>query len=704
MLSDFAKKKAQQLNEDSTSSLGALAIGSVFTQNNQYGKISEAVDKLGGLQIKKAVIDLFTYDKNINDEKVHKAAEAAKMDPHQFENVIYSIMSSFFGSGKFNQNPNVIIDPVQLAAGIKVEMEHTDCPLIAERIAKDHLAEFGDYYSRLDRMEANAKKSVNPMNEELITEESSLEFETHKDWDEFRVSAWLKREGFAGVKIESAKNGKIKLIGDTKTLKNVKNTVGGVLNEAINPKKYDWSKVSISDNTKWDDKNFMSPEEARSMADNRYKYIPFHKLDRKDQDLAKRMYVYHGKAGGIAFSWEHYYYPVKKDGSLASTRRILAIPYKKMNDEVYMKSIGYDFAPALITEAIDPYEAVVVAHAKHGTDLTSIKSAANYIKDFGKNFPISELQHVLDTHNIGLKSAHPDAIGNLYKNLSKIQPLNESIDDVKKKVIIMLTEGKNLSTIEKDLNITIKTKGKISDLLSGNPDSFDVITEAKETPVIVTMDGYEYEIVIMDSTHLKMRSKGINSWGTPLHIAQVDDEVVDQLREKGLMKGNALVESGLENTELMDPYAVSGNINDQKLMKEDDESKMDEKMLKAGKNYKVIIAHDKGEPLYTSSFAAATEMAAEYGKGTQVLDLARGDHLKPENKENTFTYQMLGRLQSDCEYFLGHGNRNEKRLHQGNVDDQIKEMKKLWNSLPKDKKPDWLSMDDINSYEKKMKA
>lgn len=39
--------------------------------------------------------------------------------------------------------------PDELALGIKEEMEHTDNPLIAEKIAKDHLAKLRHYYSSL---------------------------------------------------------------------------------------------------------------------------------------------------------------------------------------------------------------------------------------------------------------------------------------------------------------------------------------------------------------------------------------------------------------------------------------------------------------------------------------------------------------------------------------------------------------------------
>jgi hypothetical protein len=71
--------------------------------------------------------------------------------------------------------------------------------------------------------------------------------------------------------------------------------------------------------------------------------------------------------------------------------------------------------------------------------------------------------------------------------------------------------------------------------------------------------------------------------------------------------------------------------------------------------------------------------------------------------DDTFTYMMLGRLIADNDYYLGYGNRSERNLWAGNVDDQIDEMKKLWNKLPADGKPEWLSMQDILNYEEQMK-
>jgi len=77
---------------------------------------------------------------------------------------------------------------------------------------------------------------------------------------------------------------------------------------------------------------------------------------------------------------------------------------------------------------------------------------------------------------------------------------------------------------------------------------------------------------------------------------------------------------------------------------------------------------------------------------------------EPKKDEFKSNYMMLGRLQTDNDYFLGAGNRSESQLWAGNVKDQIAEMKKLWGELPKDGKPEWLSMSDIEDYESKMKT
>lgn len=66
--------------------------------------------------------------------------------------------AEFQSIGKHNDTPDDQFDAEELAKGIKVEMEHTDDKEMAKSIAKDHLAEIPDYYTRLLKMEAEAKQ------------------------------------------------------------------------------------------------------------------------------------------------------------------------------------------------------------------------------------------------------------------------------------------------------------------------------------------------------------------------------------------------------------------------------------------------------------------------------------------------------------------------------------------------------------------
>lgn len=82
------------------------------------------------------------------------------------------------------------------------------------------------------------------------------------------------------------------------------------------------------------------------------------------------------------------------------------------------------------------------------------------------------------------------------------------------------------------------------------------------------------------------------------------------------------------------------------------------------------------------------------------------DYIKNLIKErpatDSFKYMLLSRMQSDCNFYLGNGNRNAKYLWAEDEQDHIANMKALWNSFPEDGKPEWLSMEDIERFEKEM--
>lgn len=79
-------------------------------------------------------------------------------------------------------------------------------------------------------------------------------------------------------------------------------------------------------------------------------------------------------------------------------------------------------------------------------------------------------------------------------------------------------------------------------------------------------------------------------------------------------------------------------------------------------------------------------------------------HFKTKYKKNPneFDYMMLSRLQTDCKYYLGNGNRNKENLWAGDEQKQINEMKKLYNKFVDDDKPEWLTYEQILDYEKSM--
>lgn len=53
--------------------------------------------------------------------------------------------------GKADNAPKKGVNKYELEKGIKVEMEHTDSKAKAEEIARDHLAENPNYYSKLEK-------------------------------------------------------------------------------------------------------------------------------------------------------------------------------------------------------------------------------------------------------------------------------------------------------------------------------------------------------------------------------------------------------------------------------------------------------------------------------------------------------------------------------------------------------------------------
>lgn len=117
--------------------------------------------KLAGTEVKgvkddnlvDALITLFR-DKKVTSAEIHDLAKKYDIDIKKLEEIAFKKLSALLrGVGKHKDVPDDKFDKEQLAMGVKVEQEHTNDPYIAKIIAKDHLVELPDYYTRLKKME-----------------------------------------------------------------------------------------------------------------------------------------------------------------------------------------------------------------------------------------------------------------------------------------------------------------------------------------------------------------------------------------------------------------------------------------------------------------------------------------------------------------------------------------------------------------------
>lgn len=89
-------------------------------------------------------------------------------------------------------------DPRQLAAGIKVEMEHTKDKSIAKEIAKDHLTEDKNYYIKLAKMEA--KKGIEKAGGKLLKQPTGFGFSGGYSMGHMQASGISKPQSVAKPK------------------------------------------------------------------------------------------------------------------------------------------------------------------------------------------------------------------------------------------------------------------------------------------------------------------------------------------------------------------------------------------------------------------------------------------------------------------------------------------------------------------------
>ncbi len=115
--------------------------------------------------------------------------------------------------------PDSGYDTKQLKIGIKVEMEHTDNPIISKIIAKDHLDEHKNYYTRLLRMEKGAEVKANKIIANCIMQASG----EHKEFFKLYPQVAGKIKKIPKMKDEDAKRKALEgLTKATEGLKQIK--------------------------------------------------------------------------------------------------------------------------------------------------------------------------------------------------------------------------------------------------------------------------------------------------------------------------------------------------------------------------------------------------------------------------------------------------------------------------------------------------
>ena len=118
------------------------------------------------------IMDFFKKNPNPPDDKVHDLAESLGIDPDEFEEHIYMILTDLLKKnegmkpndefedqlkgGKADKKNPSDFDQKELKMGIEVELEHVNSREKAKEIAMDHLEEIPDYYTRLKKMEKGA--------------------------------------------------------------------------------------------------------------------------------------------------------------------------------------------------------------------------------------------------------------------------------------------------------------------------------------------------------------------------------------------------------------------------------------------------------------------------------------------------------------------------------------------------------------------
>ena len=104
------------------------------------------------------------------------------------------IKNALLNQGKSKNDKDNEFDSKELKIGIEVEKEHLDDPELSKEIAKDHLKEIPDYYTKLLTMEKLANKELPTIYKQILNRMSEFkslneinDIEIHKFANEINI-------------------------------------------------------------------------------------------------------------------------------------------------------------------------------------------------------------------------------------------------------------------------------------------------------------------------------------------------------------------------------------------------------------------------------------------------------------------------------------------------------------------------------------
>ena len=148
--------RQEYLSSLKTTDMRPSKIKRITVENKEEILMEDEYQSRGESDIHAQIIKWFLKNPYPEDDAVHTYAEKLGIDPDEFERHIYMVLSSFLSEG-LSKGKDVKHDSDELKMGIEVEYEHTTNPMMAKKIAMDHLVETPDYYTRLKRMEEEAE-------------------------------------------------------------------------------------------------------------------------------------------------------------------------------------------------------------------------------------------------------------------------------------------------------------------------------------------------------------------------------------------------------------------------------------------------------------------------------------------------------------------------------------------------------------------